>query len=774
MAGNRPFANLDRLANLVRPDIQSFNPTINQGVPTTPTPIQAQPNQLQVVAKPYTPFPDKLNLGDRYAQPNLQTTNHLAQFFLSDTATNKPTNTKFRTSINLSDRIDQTKLGTTAHLAQYFLSDVFTKYIRIKKMPPLGERPIPETLTKPTKSKTITEQGSTSPIKIKRRITQGSTNPTLAVRNVEARQGIINDKGVLFSSIVLEKPTTSLEKLEENGVFEMRGQLYSTTPTTEPTEDIQQGSADLPKKKQTTPQQGGELFTQPKSVEQVQMEQGIIGTGTRQRSAIETEDTPTTVPQGIVQIGNSRGSLIVPTLPAAEVNQGYRVSNTFQKSSITDVKDLRGPIFQGDGITPTPSTPPSIDEDSAVAKHGGAVLRTATFVLGSLVLQVTPEIYQGSEDPQNEIPGDATYGSHGGHEIVDPRSSLIVALLNPLGGQTSYTKADLTTGITYSVGGGSLDKYENAGDVGENRFYQNTQPYAQKEAKQNAIGLLNQISADDISDQLKPLITDPKFADLTKQDVLSPNSSVKNLVDKDGQLNKNVEIAQALGSNDETIIVNLLKNKINEDKIKDYKKGFNSSTAYKIYEDIGSYQQIIDNAAKPATADQIRPSSKIIIKGDSDEVTFDAFIKTYADSVNTSYQDFKHIGQQDTFKVFVGSTRQIGLAFTAIAMPGSRDFSNSNLNAKNLLDKINKLMNICSVGQRSGDYIKGPIVQVSVVGMLKQIRCACTSVKVDLEIADLSWDVDTELPQSYNVSLDLTPLAMHNDQLLTYNGKFYA
>ena len=476
-----------------------------------------------------------------------------------------------------------------------------------------------------------------------------------------------------------------------------------------------------------------------------------------------------------MRIGNQDGSLVVLTEPVAEVNQGYIVSNTFEKSSVVTLKDLRGPIFQGDGVTPIPSSPPKIDEDDAVLKHGAAVLRTASFVLGTLVLRVSPEIYQGSEDPQNEIPGDATYGSHGGHEIVDPRSSLIVALLNPQGA-TSYTKADLTTGITYSVGGGSLDKYEKAGDVGENRFYQNTEPYPQKETKHNAIGLLNQISSDDITDALKSAgITDPKFADLTNQSNLSKNSSVKDLIDySDGQKNKNTEITDALGSNDETTIVSLLKKKIDENRIKDYKKGFNSSTAYKVYTDIGSYQQIIDAAAKPPTADAIRPSSKITIAGDSDTVTFDAFIKTFSDSVNASYQDFKHIGQQDTFKVFVGSTRQIGITFVAIAMPGSKDFQNSNLNAKTLLQKINTLMNVCSVGQISGDYIKGPIVKVSVVGMLSQLRCACTSVKVDMDVTDTAWDVDDELPQSYNVSLDLSPLAMHNDQLLTYNGKFYA
>ena len=773
MAGNRPFANLDRLASLIRPDIQLPNPNVNQGNPITPTAFQATSQTPKVAANPYTPFPDKLNLGDRYEQPQLKTTKHLAQFFLSDVGTGKHANTKFRTDINLENRIKQPALGTTAHLAQFFLSDVFTGFIKVKKVKPLAEQTIPVTLTQPTNNRTIAEQGGSSPIKIKRKIIQGGTHPTLAIRNIEARQGIINDKGVLFSSIVLEEPTTSLEKLEENGVFEMKGQFYSTVATTEPVENVDQGSTTLEKKKETQPQQGGQEYTEAKSVAEIQAEQGIITRGIAQYSAIDPSKVASTIQQGIVRIGGQESSLIALTEPIGEVNQGYVISSTFEKSSVVDVKDLRGPIFQGDGITPTPPSPPRLDEDGAILKHGAAVLRTASFVLGTLVLRVTPEIYQGSEDPQNEIPGDATYGSHGGHEIVDPRSSLIVALLNPQGA-TSYTKADLTTGITYSVGGGSLDKYEKAGDVGESRFYQNTEPYSQKETVHNAIGLLNQITGDDITDALKNAGIDAKFADLTKADNLTKNSSVKDLVDSDGQLNKSTEITNALGSNDETTIIALLKKKIDENKIKDYKKGFNSSTAYKVYTDIGSYQQIIDAAAKPPTADAVRPSSKITIAGDSDTVTFDAFIKTFADSVNTSYQDFKHIGQQDTFKVFVGSTRQIGISFVAIAMPGTKDFLNSNLNAKALLQKINTLMNICSVGQISGDYIKGPIVKVSVVGMLSELRCACTSVKVDMDVTETPWDVDDELPQSYTVSLDLTPLAMHNDQLLTYNGKFYA
>lgn len=144
--------------------------------------------------------------------------------------------------------------------------------------------------------------------------------------------------------------------------------------------------------------------------------------------------------------------------------------------------------------------------------------------------------------------------------------------------------------------------------------------------------------------------------------------------------------------------------------------------------------------------------------------------------MNASWQDFKHIGQMDTFKVYTGATRQMSLAFSAVAMKGTRDFRNSDMDAQTMLaEKINKLAVYCTVGGAKDLYVTGPIIRVRVAGILGSagLVCACTSVKVDVPIADTTWDVDNYLPHNYDVSLDLSVLAMQGDNLLTRTGNFY-
>ena len=82
-------------------------------------------------------------------------------------------------------------------------------------------------------------------------------------------------------------------------------------------------------------------------------------------------------------------------------------------------------------------------------------------------------------------------------------------------------------------------------------------------------------------------------------------------------------------------------------------------------------------------------------------------------------------------------------------------------------------MNICAVGTAQGQYIKAPIIRIQVAGMVTGLICACGSVKVDVPIGDTTWDVDSQLPHQYDVSLDLAVLAMEGDELLRKYGFFY-
>jgi hypothetical protein len=818
MAGNKPFANLDRLAQLARPDIIPFTPNVQQGDGSVPKPFEPEINQGKPSNPVYTPFEDKLNLADRYKQPQYGTTNHLAQFQLSDIATYNGAYTNFRKTISLGNRLDQPDIGSTNHLAQFFLSDSFTGFIRIKPTTsPQSSVPTTVAIVKPSAEKTIEEQGSTTPQRIAGLIVRGGTIPTPAksIKFIRTRQGIKNSEryreGVLtndiiirqpssveeklreigvtpiltslISHIVLETPTTVEEKLSENGVFENNRQLYSTVAVNDPIEEVAQGGTDLTDYNPAPPNQGGQDPTQAKTVEQLLAAQGINTTTLELSSFITLTEPAEEVSQGIFRIGTREFSNVeVKSGGGGETpNQGIDATGT---NSFVQITLPPTQVAQGDGSLPPSPTPPIQSEDNVVTRQGTIELQTLRYLAGSLVLQAAPEIYQGGEPPQNEIPGDATHGSHGGHDLVDTRSALIAALLNPAGGTEIYSKADLTTGIpllTTSIGGG-LDRYDNVGDVSSTIQYANTLPYTDQAARQKAIDLLNDEGGVDAYDQLKQALPpDSKFADLTKQDNLSKNSSVKDLVDADGQSNKNVPIADALGTTGdpntvEVQVIGLLNNKITTSKIQDYKKGYTvqpevrylAGPSPRKYTDIQSYEQLSQLADAPPTSEEFQLKTVKI-----GSLTFDAFIKSYSDGVTANYQDFKHIGQMDVFKVYVGATRQIGLSFAVVAMKGTTNYTNSNKTAKQTLEAVDKLMRVCTIGTPSGNYIKGPVVDVSVAGLFTDLKCVCGSVKVDVEPADTPWDVDSGIPHLFNVSLDLTPLAMAGGGLLNSDGNFY-
>jgi hypothetical protein len=787
MAGNKPFANLDRLAKLVRPEIIPFDPQINQGGPTKPTPLTEESNiDTPKFPTPATKFRNQISLADRLSQTKLGTTNHLAQYLLSDKYTNKDANTKFRRSISLANRLEQKNLDTTNHLAQFFLSDVFTGVIRVKT-PPNSRVGFANTLTigKPTKERSPKQQGGESPrYVLGSQVNQGGEDPVYAVGSVESQQGIITIKGNKSSSIVLKNPTTVDVKQQQIGIKISGGQLFSSIKLEEPVAKIAQGETTVVAKKAQQKAQGGENPTQAKTQEQVQVSQGIVIGETSAVSAIVPDKPIEKVNQGTLKVGSSDQSFIVPTLPPARLNQGYLgLFGVSLNNSITVIQ-YPGTVFQGSGVDPSAPTG-EITNGQVPGRQGSATLNTLSYTVGGLALRAAPELYQGGNLPTNELPGE------GGHEIVDTRSAKVSILLNPPKGTTAYTKAQLAAGIPITSTGGSLEKYDNATKA-EDGSYKNTEQ--QSERSRRVVKVLNTpANYDDnaIVDQIDAILKEStngqqssttKYSSYFKGDNKSPNSTVRELVDGDGQLNKNVAIAEALSATGdsttvERTVVDLLKSKVTPDRIKEYKRGFDGSTSYKYYQDVTNYDQIVQAAAAPPQSDQTRPSSIIKIQdvGDPDtNVVFDAFIKTFSDGLTVNYQDFKHIGQQDVFKVFTGTTRQLNLAFSVVAMPGTNDFKNSNLSATATLEKINKLMLICGVGAvESGLYIKGPIVKITIAGLVSDLICACGSIKVDTPIQENSWDVDAELPQMYDVTLDLAVLAMQGGSLLNRSGKFY-
>lgn len=760
MATNKPFANLDKLSKLATPAIPPFNPKINQGA--------EQAN---------TKFRTEISLVDRTKQVKLGTTNHLAQFFLSDKNTNRDANTKFSDQLSLANRVAQPAYGTTNHLAQYFLSDTFGGKIRIK---PLSDKSVIEakalanvvTITKPSPSKI---QGGESPRFVTSVPQQGGTEPVFIKTAIEAKQGIISKEGNLSSAITIVSPTSSETKSAEQGISSKGGNLTSSTQVQEPVQELPQGGTEITTKPQTKKPQGGTKPKLPIDANGILTKQGITQGKGGLKSSTVVKDANLKVDQGF--IGNN--SYITIAAPTAQVEQGYSGNN----SSIAISNPLPvGSLPQGtSGALSSPS-----NEDSHIRPQK-VFIDTLSYRGSRLLFEVAPEVVQGGQLPLNQAPG-----SGQGHLISDGRSARMSAFLNPTKTQVTLDQAQINAA---GLAGGSLDRYSNVGDASNTIMYANVEPYASQEQKRYAIDLLNESDAIEAADLIKLVTPDSKFAELTRQKNLSKNSSVKDLVDSDGQTNKNVTIANTLGSSEggsdvvESALVGLLTTKLSSQRIQDFKKGYQGKTedtkkyadghVYSFYPDITSYEQIVqayNNSRSNPHSSQKRPESVISIspyKGEGN-VAFTAFIKNLSDGLNINYTDFKHVGQQDTFKTFTGATRQLSLGFTVVAMPDNKDFFYSDNGATYTLNKLNKLMTYCGVGTPTNNmYIKGPIINITIVGLVKDLICACTSVKVDVPIGDTSWDIDSELPQQYDVSLDLAVLAMEGGKLLNRSGKFY-
>jgi len=70
--------------------------------------------------------------------------------------------------------------------------------------------------------------------------------------------------------------------------------------------------------------------------------------------------------------------------------------------------------------------------------------------------------------------------------------------------------------------------------------------------------------------------------------------------------------------------------------------------------------------------------------------------------------------------------------------------------------KLNKLTKIAAVGAPldGGLYIAGPLCKLTIGNWFTNTPVVFNSVKFDVQMADYSWDIDKEMPQLVDVSLD--------------------
>jgi len=517
-----------------------------------------------------------------------------------------------------------------------------------------------------------------------------------------------------------------------------------------------------------------------------------------------------------------------------ESRQGIFIINSKKESGIVPLlmepKTLQTPLLP---LTKTVGIDPQVPASIKIVQSAPSdtyvegqspTLHTLRFVAIGAGLSLTPTAFQGFTTPENQPPTETAKGT--GHIMVSLKASTVGALLNPIdpGDGVVYSQAEMyaaadadgvsVTGNTLRGVGGATYASIPLADAPP-KLYGNidkSNGYVGGKSRQ-AVQLLSN-SADELGTNSTTTIYDKAFGQGQESvDAISDNgtdfqkNAIKrqNLNAADDKLraegkgfisdtNQNEKVTSALGigfdgvdglSDINNVTVELLTPSL--EKIKNNFKvtdAVNGAASWKRYKYVTDYSQLQGadggslNKEGAIIEGDVPRREKTIKISDYDgggSVTFTAFIKTLSDNVTATYTDYKQIGWQDTFKVFTGVTRQISLGLTVLALGPNDPFASSARTAAQQKQQLNKLIQICTVGSAgtNGYYIKGPTIRLSASGLFKDLICVCGSVKVDIPVSDTSWDVDAFLPQQYDVSLDLVPLATHGDTLITKTSNFY-
>jgi hypothetical protein len=629
--------------------------------------------------------------------------------------------TEFAKTISLADRLGQPKITTTRHLPQYFLSDIFTNYIKITtpvEIPKISNVVISKPGPTPQQGGTIVQQSNFIP-------NQGSV--VIYTPNIDflIRQGTLLSSGIYTSAVQPQTPDSLIQIGQAQGTQYTNGQFISFIQPSTPNE-VEQGSVVI-SSIIGTPNQGGLEPTQPVGLNTIQTAQGIFIVNGNVESAIQTATPSSDL------ITNPNTQIQLPSAALQEVPVSI--------------------------VLATPSLP------GARTNNQSIVLDTLAYLGDRTLAVLAPRVKHGSEFPRN-----AGSVQQGGHLIVDNQSANENSILLSGGGEVNIGDP---AGVT---------------KVGPNNNPQQTETYKQ------VVKILDTRSVQPNDEEVRKTIAAlGQKSDLSKyeesfKDVDNPsadNRKNRTVQTINGVANPNVAITKFLGDDDlptDEASLELLRAKVDVNKQRgNYSNERSSWSSKRYYTDVTTYtaiQQVVNTAAaNPSQTQQAGAKEKVITftsLRDQQSVAFTAFITSFEDGFETAFTPHKNVSQQDTFQVFTGVVRNISIGFKAYALgPNEPLFRTSAVNATQLVNKLNKLGQIASVGTVSdGFYTIGPYVRISCTGLFKNIICAVSSVKISAQVLDTSWDADNNLPTAYEVSISATALADADDKLYNSTSKF--
>lgn len=643
----------------------------------------------------------------------------------------------FADNISLDKRTSQPGLGTTTALAQYYLSDQNTGIIKIKKQLPVEHKS--DILI--NKSVETVNQGSIVLPLLEFVPNQGTAEVKSFTIDSLLRQGTTISNGV-YSSFTSNQDTKSTAAISIiQGTYTSNQITYSVIQTKDAiaTEALNQGSVVINKVLPNV-NQGSVSITQAVDTPFIEIKQGIKKFNQKVTSEVE----PTTPKQ------------IETRVPYATLFRPKTETPLLVPASITVVNSKPANAFI-DGRNPE--------------------IQTLGYLADRFASQLLPSLRHGSEDPQNR--GYITKNGNTPHSIVDARSALyndvllqedgfFLDILNPGGiskvpQETSGQKSGFVPGGAASNNSETKESTKTAIRVLSGALNDN-----QLAAAIRAIGKEDSATLEygELQNSRDAQLEDAHYF------------TVQTIQGVDGfSANPNIIYGRGLATTDADETAGFVNAYVNIDKQKGsvYNKEKTGWSSQRKYTEINKYQDIQsvvkEKEINPTTLDIKEHVIKIKSLAGGGTVTFTAFLTSFSDSHTANWTDINHVGQMDTFKVYKGATRQISVAFKVVA-GYTGTFTNTPTTAKDAIAKLNSLINASIVGAVDGSYVKGPVVELTIVGLVNSIACAVGSVKIDTDVAETGWDGSDGTPHVFSVSLDATALATKGGALLSNTATY--
>ena len=128
-------------------------------------------------------------------------------------------------------------------------------------------------------------------------------------------------------------------------------------------------------------------------------------------------------------------------------------------------------------------------------------------------------------------------------------------------------------------------------------------------------------------------------------------------------------------------------------------------------------------------------------------ITFKAFIENFSDGFSPKWNDITYVGRPDTFRIYTGLTRTIGLTFLLVDFTGYDQ----------IWRQTNDLARLCSPSFDSSGKMISPVLKLSILDLIDEVGYID---RLDIGIEkDFPWDMNPKQNDAGTLEVNIKPMA---------------